>query len=52
MDKNTFAEIISSAWYIYEGLTKEELIEKYGYKKSSVDYGIKLSEALEKKQNN
>ena len=49
MDRKTFAEIVTSAWYTYEGLTEEELVEDYKYKKENVKRGIKLCEALDRK---
>jgi len=49
MDKTTFAEIVTSAWYTYEGLTEEELVNNYNYQKENVKTGAKLCRALEKK---
>ena len=51
MDRQTFAEIITSAWYTFEGLTQEEMIKDHKYKKENVEQGIKLCQALERKWN-
>ena len=49
MDRKTFAEIITSSWYLYEGFTKEEMIKDFKYKKENVEKGAKLCQALDKK---
>ncbi len=49
MDRDMFVQIITSSWYIYVGVSEEELIKDYNYKKEFVEQGLKLCQALERK---
>lgn len=52
MNKQTFGEILSSAWYIYLGVPEIDLIAIYGYHRECVDIGKKLCEYLKIKEIN
>ena len=49
MNKIKFAQIITSAWYLFEGLKQKELVEVYDYDLRNVKTGAKLCKALENK---
>ena len=49
MNRIKFAQIISSAWYLFEGLKQEELVEVYDYDLINVKTGASLCKALENK---
>ncbi len=49
MNRTNFAQIVTSAWYLFEGLTEKDLVEDYDYKRDNVKTGAKLCKALENK---
>lgn len=50
MNKETFVWILQCALLNFDGVTKQELINKYGTEPQEVDIGIKLCEYLKPKK--